>query len=114
MPLALRPHTAIVLSAEKVKAGLTVETIDHEETQTILGQLTPETAERALTNFGVELKQPHMWLMNLADRGKVKVGDHLLIGDRKFRLDVIKIWDAEPITAHVQCLCEELQRVTRV
>lgn len=111
MALFRKPHTLTLSEASEVIGGDSiVETTDHEVTAvTVLGQLTPESSASAFERYGVETSRPHLFMFEIADVGKVAVGNRFVLGEREFVVRTpVQIWNAETRTAHATAILEEL------
>lgn len=110
MSLDCKPHSGTVLSAQEVEDTNSVVTgIDHEAGQTITGQLTPETFVSTYQNWGLDLKLPHLYLSDVEDSGKMKVGDIYRQGAREFEVMAgPRIWDADGSTSCAAWMLNEV------
>jgi hypothetical protein len=108
MPLVYRPHSVSVLPS----SGVGVDVVTHTEWgggSPLYGMVYPETPVAAYEATGLEITRPHVLMVDLADAGGISAGDRIAYGARRFEVRSVRIWDAEPTTAHAQVYMQEMR-----
>lgn len=110
MPLAYKPQSVTWKTAANRTSGGVVVGADRTliADLTIAGQLTRKTPEWALREFGVEVQQPAIFLMDNNDHSG-KVGDWVVYDGKNFAVHTIVHHDAEAITAHWVVLMDQVE-----
>lgn len=102
------PQTFTIYSAlEVVMSGEVVDT-ERVSGVTVRGQITPERTSKAYENWGLDLKRPHLLMLKITDKDRLKAGDYVHYGPRRFYCHAVKLWEAVSGANGVEAMLEEM------
>lgn len=107
MGLAWRPHLGQIFRVSADKVGDRIIGYSRTLVGEFGGQLTRKNPRNFLNEFGLEAKNPSIWLMDLGV--EIKAGDRVVVGVEEFRVladGVVR--DAEPKSSHLMVLLERI------
>ncbi len=111
MTLPMTPHTVTVFAASQTPAGAgkVVSAPTYAATGTeVDGQLVSKGATSVFNSHGVELANPHLFLMNLADKGNFPFNAKVTYGVRTFFVkSQVRIFDFGDDTDYASVALEE-------
>jgi hypothetical protein len=110
MALRRKPHALTVYPVDNTKTGPRVDAPSEDTAYTLHGQITPMSSEQVYQAFGIELKRPHLLLLDEADGRSLKVGWRIVFDSRTFNVSSPPmVWNAGLTTNCCQIALEQVQ-----
>ncbi len=84
MPLPFKPHTVLVSTASESVSGGVSNNLTFADAVEVLGQITPKDISAAYESFGIDDKQPHKFMFEIADAPLLTIGSRCVWDNRTF------------------------------
>lgn len=108
MGLAYKPHTALVEKVSAVMSGDRITRYERMEVGSVTGQMTEKTPSEISSDYGLETKNPALWLMDMGEAIVPSAGDRLTVNGRVYRvLTSGQTSDAVYAGSHLSVVCEQ-------
>jgi hypothetical protein len=117
MPLLHKPHTASVKTVAETVNNSTKVVTDHtyadEDLEIVRGHRSRKTPFRIMEEYAVDCREPALFLFDIEDVDKIKMGDRLSFADSDEIWKVLTVprkHDADTITSHASVVLEAVLR----
>lgn len=109
MALPFKPHLVAVSTVTQTTAGGVANNLTFAEAVDVYGQMSAKDLSAAYESFGIEAKQPHKFLCELADAAYFTIGSRVEWDNRTFAVTTpVRISKHGLPTDHAAVMLEEL------
>ena len=110
--MIFRPHMATVrILTDTVSSDtLVVKGATYGAAATVLGQLSPMSLTQAFDATGIAMKQPHLWMMDVADKDSMPIGAMVVVDGASYTAtSPTAVYSMGLPADHASCVLEKLQ-----
>ena len=109
MALPFKPHTVAVSTVSQSATAGVANNLAFAEAVDVAGQMTAKDLSTAYESFGIEAKQPHKFLCDIADAAYFTIGSRVVWDSRTFAVtSPVRISKHNLPIDHAAVMLEEL------